>query len=105
MPGIPALVLIGAAWYLAIGLGVFALWQISHQNFWIEDFFRLPGALLLVWLSGIGLSYSLRVWRAFDPGEPMRRAWQLIALSAAADFSASLLVQIFGTQSRLNPLT
>jgi hypothetical protein len=105
MPGVPALVLFGAAGYLAIGIVVFVLWRISHQDFWIEDFFRLPGALLLVWLAGIGLYYSLRVWRAFDTGEPMRRAWQLIALSAAADFSASLLVQIFGTQSRLNPLT
>src|SRR4051794_3398781 len=95
IPGIPALVLGGAAGYLVLGLLAFVLWQFSRQDFWIEEFFRLPGALLLVWLSGIALYYSLRVWRAFDSGEPMRRAWQLITLSAAADFSASLLVQIF----------
>ena len=41
----------------------------------------------------------------FFPGEPMRGAWQLIALSAASGLAGSTLIQIFGTKSRLNPLS
>lgn len=92
------------ATYLA-GTMVFSVWQVAGSDSWIEDLFRSPGALLLVSFSGVGLYFSLRVWRGFEAGEPMRRAWQLITLSAAADFAASLLVQIFGTQLRLNPLS
>jgi hypothetical protein len=83
---------------------VFAVWQIAGNNAWIEDFFRVPGALLLVWLAAVGLLFSVRVCRGFFPGEPMRGAWQLIALSAGSELAGSVLIQVFGTQSRLNPL-
>jgi hypothetical protein len=83
---------------------VFAVWQIAGNNAWIEEFFRVPGALLLVWLAAVGLLFSVRVYRGFLPGEPMHRAWQLIALSAGSELAGSILIQVFGTQSRLNPL-
>ena len=91
--------------YLLVGVLAFTVWRIGGRDAWIEDFFRIPGAFLLVFFSSIGLYFSLRVWRAFDTGEPMRRAWQLITLSAAADLTGTVLVQVFGTRSRLNPLT
>ena len=94
-----------AASYLVVGLVVFVVWQIAGNNAWIEEFFRVPGALLLVWLAAVGLLFSVRVYRGFFPGEPMRRAWQLIALSAGSELAGSILIQVFGTQSRLNPLT
>ena len=103
--GCSTLILLIAGAYLIAGILVFAGWRIAGRDGWIEDFFRVPGALLLVFFSGVGLYFSLRVWRAFDTGEPMRRAWQLITLSAAAHLTGTLLVQIFGAQSRLNPLT
>jgi len=99
------MILLIAGAYLTVGILVFAVWLNGGSDAWIEDFFRVPGALLLVSLSGIGLYLSLRTWRAFDAGEPMRRAWQMVTLSAAADFTSTILVQIFGAQSRLNPLT
>jgi hypothetical protein len=87
-----------------VGTLVFSVWQVAGSDGGIEDLFRGPSALLMVSLSGAGLYFSLRVWRAFEAGEAMRRAWQLITFSAAADLTASSFVQIFGTQLRLNPL-
>ena len=91
--------------YLVVGLVVLAVWQIAGNNAWIEEFFRVPGALLLVWLASVGLLFSLRVYRGFLPGEPMRRAWQLVALSAGSELAGSILIQVFGTHPDLNPLT
>ena len=91
--------------YLVVGLVVFVVWQIAGNNAWIEEFFRVPGALLLVWLAAVGFLFSVRVYSGFFPGEPMRRAWQLIALAAGSELAGSILIQVFGTESRLNPLT
>jgi hypothetical protein len=98
-------ILLVTASYLIVGLVVFAVWQITGNNAWIEGFFRIPGAMLLVWLGAVGLLFSLRVCRGFFPGEPMRRAWQWIVLSAGSELAGSILNQVFGAQSRLNPLT
>ena len=84
---------------------VFAVWRITGNDAWIEIFFQIPGALLLVWLAAVSLLISVRVTRGFFPGEPMRGAWQLIALSAGSELAGSVLIQIFGTKSLLNPLT
>jgi hypothetical protein len=35
----------------------------------------------------------------------MRGAWQWIALSAGSELAGSILIQVFGTVSRLNPIT
>jgi hypothetical protein len=88
-----------------IGLLVFVVWRLTGNDTWIEAFFQIPGALLLVWLAAVGLLFNLRVCRRFFPGEPMRGAWQLIAFAAGSALAASILIQIFGTKSSLNPLT
>jgi hypothetical protein len=102
--GCSTLILVTVATYLAVGLLAFAAWRIGGNDAWIEEFFRVPGALLLVWLAATGLLFSVRVSRGFFPGESMHAAWQLIAFSAACEFAGAALVQLFGTQSRLNPL-
>jgi hypothetical protein len=102
--GCSTLILLVTGSYLAVGLAVFAAWLIGGHDAWIEDFFRTPGALLLVWLAALGTLFSVRVCRGFSPGEPMREAWQLIALSAGSGLAGSVLIQVFGAKSRLNPL-
>jgi hypothetical protein len=102
---VSTLVPLVTASYLVVGLVVLGVWQIAGNNAWIEEFFRVPGALLLVWLAAVGLLFSLRVYPGFLPAEPMRRAWRLIALSAGSELAGSILIQVFGIQSRLNPLT
>ena len=102
--GCSTLILLVTCSYLAVGLAVFAVWLIAGNDAWIEDFFRIPGALLLIWLAAVSMLLSVRVCRGFFPGEPMRGAWQLIALSAGSGFAGSVLIQLFGTKSRMNPL-
>lgn len=102
--GCSTLILLVTVSYLAVGLAVFVAWLIGGSDAWIEDFFRIPGALFLVWLAALGMLLSVRVCRGFFPGEPMRDAWQLIALSAGSELAGSVLVQVFGAKSPMNPL-
>jgi len=106
-PGLASsrLILLTTFGYLPAGLVVFAVWRTTGNDAWIEIFFQIPGALLLVWLAAVGLLFSVRVTLGFFPGEPMRSAWQLIALSAGSELAGSILIQVFGTKSLLNPLT
>jgi hypothetical protein len=59
---------------------------------------------LFVALATIEISASLMVWREFSPGQPMRKAWGLISLSAGLSLAGTLCVQMLAAQSVLNPL-
>jgi hypothetical protein len=87
-----------------VGAFVFAAWKVTGNDAWVNEYFRVPGALLLVILAGVEFFLSLRVCREFSPGEPMRAVWRLIACSAACDVAGAVCVQILGTDSHLNPL-
>jgi hypothetical protein len=41
-----------------VGLVLFAIWQITGNNAWIEEFSRVPGALVLVLAGGQLACYS-----------------------------------------------
>jgi hypothetical protein len=106
--GLPAgcsslILAISAACFL-VGLGAAAAWWITGDEEWIYQFFRVPAALLMVWLAAVELWLSLSARLHFAPGEPMRRVWTLISLSAAADLAGSIGVQILGRSSRVNVL-
>ncbi len=91
--------------YLVVGVVEFALWQLTGHFAWVEQFFRFPSAILLVWLSGAQLWFSIQVCGEFSSGEPMLVAWRWIAVSAACDFAGSLAIQVLGATSALNPLS
>jgi hypothetical protein len=91
--------------YLAIGLVWFAVWRWTGNDRWIEEFFKIPGALLLVSLATIQLWFSLMVLREFSPEQPMRKAWTLIAYSAGFDLAGAICIQVLAIHSALNPLT
>jgi hypothetical protein len=57
-----------------------------------------------VWLGVIQLSFSLMVLREFAPGQPMRKAWKLIAFSAGFDLAGAICIQFLAMRSALNPL-
>ena len=103
--GCPPLILLVTGGYLAVGVVVFAAWRIAGKDALIEEFFRVPGALLLVWLAAVGALFSARVYRGFLPGEPLRTAWGLIALAAATELAATILIQVLGANSPLNFVT
>jgi hypothetical protein len=103
--GCSGLVLLVTGIYLAVGLVWFAGWRLTRNDRWIEEFFRIPGALLLVSLATIQLSFALIVLREFSPEQPMRKAWRLIAFSAGFDLASSVCIQVLSIRSALNPLT
>jgi hypothetical protein len=70
----------------------------------VEEYFRLPGALALVFLAVAELLFCLRVQWEYSPAQPMRKAWNLIVISAGCDLAGALLIQILSAQTALNPL-
>ena len=103
--GLSGLVLLATGAYLASGLAWFAVWRWTGNDRWIEEFFKRPAALLLVSLAAIELCFSLMVLREFSPGQPMRKAWRLIACSAGFGVVATVCIQVLAIHSTLNPLT
>jgi hypothetical protein len=91
--------------YLALGLLALSYWQFTGNIRWVEEYFRRPGALSLVFLAAVELLFCVRVRREYSPAQPMRKAWNLIVISAGCDFAGALFVQILSAQTALNPLS
>lgn len=98
-----SIVILTAA-YLVIGIAAFAAWRITSNDAWVESFFRIPGALLSLFLASVQLCFSLRVLRHFLPHEAMHRVWLCIAGSAAFDLAGTIFSQILSAKTLLNPL-
>jgi hypothetical protein len=90
--------------YLAAGLFAFLAWQFTGNIAWAVEFFQVPAALVMVWLALLQLSLSLKVTANFAPDDLLRPGWMLITASAGCQFVGSLLSQVLGVNSRLNPL-
>ena len=102
--GCSGLLALVTALYRGIGILAFAGWRLTGNDAWVESFFKTPGALLLVFLAGAQLGFSLLVLKHFSPGESMQPAWLFITASAAFDFAGAIFIQILGMDSNLNPL-
>jgi hypothetical protein len=101
---LPALILLAIALCLVAGVVAVWLWQTTGDPAWIGQFFRSSGALFLVGASALELWLCLQCWRQFSLGEPLGGAWLLLALGAACHFLGSLMSELLGVRSRLNPL-
>ena len=53
--------------YLALGVAAFVAWGATGNLTWVVGYFRVPGALLLVWMALMELWLSLRVRQHFLP--------------------------------------
>lgn len=92
-----ALIFITAV-YLAGGMLAMVAWLVSGDTKWVERFFRVPGAILMIWLALVQVLLSARVWSNYSTSEPMHRAWMLISASALAELSGTVLIQVPGFQ-------
>ena len=90
--------------YLAIGVTAFAVYSFTRNPAWVDDFFRIPGAMLAVVLAIVQLWLSVQVLRHFSSDEPMHAVWLCIAGSAAFDFAGVTASQVLAADSVLNPL-
>ena len=102
--GCSVLILFASLVYLAMGLVALLAADRTGNFYWVEEFFKYPAALLSTTFAVIELSFSLLVTREFLPEQPMRKAWRLIALSAACDVVSAVTVQVLAVKSLLNPL-
>ena len=102
--GSPANIAAITACYLAAGVFAFVAWQFTGNDAWVNEFFGGPAALLMIWLAALQLSLSLKATRFFVSDDLLRPGWMLITLSAGCQFVGSILSQVLGVNSSLNPL-
>ena len=103
--GCSTLIYLATAAFLAVGILACVAWRASGNPAWVDGFFGLPSGALTVALTVVELTYSVRLCRQFSRGEPLYRAWQWIAASAACDAAGSLAVQIFSVDAFWNPVS
>jgi hypothetical protein len=90
--------------YLMVHLFVLYIWNASGQVFSLQGTSGSGSALSVTGMAGVDLWLCLLVLRSFPAGSPLRSAWMLITLSAAARTAAGVLAQFLGTDWLLNPL-
>jgi hypothetical protein len=90
--------------YLALGIVAFVVWGATGNIAWVDSFFKVPGALLLVWLALIEFWLSHRVRQHFQPGEALHNAWIWINLSALCHFLGESGLQVLGLRGGISPL-
>lgn len=98
-----AILLVTAA-YLACGIGAFVAWRLTSNAAWVEEFFQVPAALAMLWMTAVELWLCIRVFQQFVPGELMRSGWLWISLAAFCDVVGTVCMQVLAVRSSLNPL-
>jgi hypothetical protein len=90
---------------LIVGILAFVAWQLTGNDAWVIEFFRVPAALLMVFLGLFELWLSLAVVRHFATDDLLRPGWTLISCSAGCQFVGMICSQVLGVRSRVNPLS
>lgn len=100
----PALIFWATAAILLLGAAALCAWVATGRFDWVRYFFDFPGALFLVSLNALELSFSLVARRQFTQGEPLRFAWTMIVLAAACHLAGGILIQILSADAYPNPI-
>jgi hypothetical protein len=90
--------------YLIVDLFVLYIWNAAGQAFSLQGTSGSTSALSVTGMAGVDLWLCLLVLRSFPAGAPLRSAWMLITLAAAARTASGVLAQFLGTDWLLNPL-
>ncbi len=90
--------------YLIVQLLVLHAWNAAGQVFSFQGTSGSASSLPVAAMAGVGLWLCLVVLRSFPPGAPLRSAWMLMTLAAAAAAGSGVLMQLLGTDWPLNPL-
>jgi hypothetical protein len=90
--------------HLLVQLLVLHLWNSTGRIFAIQGTAVGATALPAAGMAAVALWLCLAVLRSFPAGAPLRSAWMLFTLAAAAKAGSGVLGQLLGTSWLLNPL-
>src|ERR1035438_8708942 len=99
----PRWILMFVGTYLIVDLFALYFWNRAGQVFSIQVS-DSTSAISVTVMAVVNLCLCLLVLRTFPAGTPLRPAWMLITLAAAAQAASDVLAQLFGTNWLLNPL-
>ncbi len=96
---LPRALCLSTAILLIAGAVASLVWWRTGDQRWLRSFFDYPGALFFVGCSLVQAWLSFRCWQEFSPGDLLRPAWLLIALSATSQLTGSIVSWILGVES------
>jgi hypothetical protein len=102
--GAPRWIVASLGAYSIVNLFALYLCTAAGQPFSIQGPSDSTSALSVTAMAGVGLWLSLVVVRSFPAGAPLRPAWMLFTLAAAAQAVSGALAQLLGSDWVLNPL-
>lgn len=104
LPALSNFVLFATSVHLSVALVMQCLWLLRGNQTFFQYYFDYEDPLFLVFCTFLEFSWALLAWRQFAPGQPLRRAWLLIMLSAFCHLTSMILSYILCTNSYINPL-
>ena len=100
----PRWIIMATGTYLLLGLFALYVWSTAEPALSIQAPSGGAEGLSVVGMAVAQAWLCLLAFRCFEPGAPLRRAWFLMMLSAAAHVAGGLLGQASETAWLLNPL-
>lgn len=82
--------------YLVAGLFLWCVWLATGNEAWIRYFFDYAGSLFFVGIAGLELYFGVLSCLQFAPGEPLRRAWGLIAAGSVCRLAGLIAIHFLG---------
>src|SRR5580704_10918817 len=93
----PRWIVICIGLYFAVDLFVLYVWKVTAQAFPIQGPADSTSGLSVVAMASVGLYLGVVVLRGFQSGSPLRSAWMLIALAAAAQTVSGLSMDLLNS--------
>ncbi len=103
-PTLSGLILLATSLHLSLGLVTHTLWLLGRNAALFRYYFTYQDPLFLLACNITELSLSYAAWKQFAPGQPLRRAWLLIMVSALCHVVGMVLSHILPADSYINPL-
>jgi hypothetical protein len=104
LPALSSFVLFATSAHLTLALATHCLWLLRGNQAIFRYYFGYEDPLFLVFCTTLEFFWARLAWRQFAAGQPLRRAWFLIMLSAFCHWVGMILSHILCTSSYINPL-
>ena len=80
------------------------LWLLRGNQILFRYYFGYEDPLFFLLCAVLEFWLASRAWNQFSPGQSLRWAWMLIMISAFCHVIGTILTQILGADSYINPL-
>jgi hypothetical protein len=83
--------------HMLLGVVCWCGYQLTGNVWWVQ-IFKSAANLFLFELGGVALYLNWRVWKGFEPNEPLQLGWFLITVSSVCGLAGTVFAKLLATQ-------